>query len=158
VLDYPQATKHRTVTMTMPNPLRYFVVDAFTDRPFAGNPAAVVPLSGWPDKKWLQNVAMEMNLSETAFLVPNAQVHRQEPVRLLGGSRVRSGGPSLGPGLQAVVEGRLQAPNLKARTGQQFTIRTTQPDDAAARVTRNVNPWFGQLPHRRQTAGMVELS
>ncbi|MGA2259543.1 MAG: PhzF family phenazine biosynthesis protein [Thermoguttaceae bacterium] len=49
--------------------LRYFVVDAFTDRPFAGNPAAVVPLPAWPDDAWLQNVAMEMNLSETAFLV-----------------------------------------------------------------------------------------
>lgn len=59
--------------MTTPSPLRYYVVDAFTDRPFAGNPAAVVPLSGWPDNTWLHNVAMEMNLSETAFLVPNAQ-------------------------------------------------------------------------------------
>ncbi len=50
-------------------PLRYFVVDAFTDQPFAGNPAAVVLLSAWRDDEWLQNVAMEMNLSETAFLV-----------------------------------------------------------------------------------------
>ncbi|MGI9466005.1 MAG: PhzF family phenazine biosynthesis protein [Rubripirellula sp.] len=51
--------------------IRYFVVDAFTDRPFGGNPAAVVLLSEWPDDTWLQNIAMEMNLSETAFLVPN---------------------------------------------------------------------------------------
>ncbi|MDB4532680.1 PhzF family phenazine biosynthesis protein [bacterium] len=51
--------------------IRYFIVDAFTDRPFSGNPAAVVPLSAWPSDVWLQNVAMEMNLSETAFLVPN---------------------------------------------------------------------------------------
>jgi len=50
--------------------LRYFIVDAFTSRPFAGNPAAVVPLDAWPDDTWLQNVAMEMNLSETAYLVP----------------------------------------------------------------------------------------
>jgi PhzF family phenazine biosynthesis protein len=50
-------------------PLRYFIVDAFTDRPFAGNPAAVVPLPEWRNDDWLQNVAMEMNLSETAFLV-----------------------------------------------------------------------------------------
>jgi PhzF family phenazine biosynthesis protein len=54
-----------------PNPIRYFVVDAFTDRPFAGNPAAVVPLPEWRDDAWLQSVAMEMNLSETAFLVAN---------------------------------------------------------------------------------------
>jgi PhzF family phenazine biosynthesis protein len=50
----------------------YFVVDAFTDRPFSGNPAAVVPLTKWEKDEWLQNVAMEMNLAETAFFVPNA--------------------------------------------------------------------------------------
>jgi PhzF family phenazine biosynthesis protein len=55
----------------MTTPLRYFMVDAFTSRPFAGNPAAVVPLDHWRDDAWLQNVAMEMNLSETAYLVPN---------------------------------------------------------------------------------------
>ena len=54
------------------NTLDYFIVDAFTSRPFTGNPAAVVPLHCWPtDDRWLQNVAMEMNLSETAFIVPN---------------------------------------------------------------------------------------
>jgi PhzF family phenazine biosynthesis protein len=52
----------------MPIPLS--VVDAFTDRPFAGNPAAVCVLDGWPADAWLKNVAREMNLSETAFLVP----------------------------------------------------------------------------------------
>ncbi len=52
---------------------RYFVVDAFTGRPFAGNPAAVVPLDEWKDDRWLQNVAMEMNLSETAFFVPEGE-------------------------------------------------------------------------------------
>jgi predicted PhzF superfamily epimerase YddE/YHI9 len=56
----------------MSAPLRYFVVDAFTARPFAGNPAAVVLLERWPDDAWLQNVALEFNLSETAYLVPNA--------------------------------------------------------------------------------------
>lgn len=48
---------------------RYLVVDAFASGPFTGNPAAVVLLKNWPDDAWLQNVAMEMNLSETAFLV-----------------------------------------------------------------------------------------
>jgi len=50
----------------------YFIVDAFTSRPFAGNPAAVVLLDAWPDHGWLQNVALEMNLSETAYLVLEA--------------------------------------------------------------------------------------
>src|SRR5262249_15837119 len=51
----------------MPIPL--FHVDAFTDRPFAGNPAAVCLLASWKEDAWLQSVALEMNLSETAFLV-----------------------------------------------------------------------------------------
>jgi PhzF family phenazine biosynthesis protein len=46
-----------------------FHVDAFTDRPFAGNPAAVCLLPAWEEDRWLQAVAGEMNLSETAFLV-----------------------------------------------------------------------------------------
>jgi PhzF family phenazine biosynthesis protein len=43
-------------------------VDAFTSRPFAGNPAAVCLLHDSKDEGWLQRVAREMNLSETAFL------------------------------------------------------------------------------------------
>ncbi len=48
---------------------QYRVVDAFAAGPFTGNPAAVVMLESWPEDQWLQNVAMEMNLSETAYLV-----------------------------------------------------------------------------------------
>ncbi|MBB4266014.1 PhzF family phenazine biosynthesis protein [Roseospira visakhapatnamensis] len=50
--------------------LPLFQVDAFADRPFTGNPAAVVPLTTWPDDALLQAIAAENNLSETAFLVP----------------------------------------------------------------------------------------
>ena len=46
-----------------------YQVDAFTDRPFAGNPAAVCILPESRDESWMQSVASEMNLSETAFLV-----------------------------------------------------------------------------------------
>ena len=48
---------------------RVFQVDAFAERPFEGNPAAVCVLPGPRDEAWMQNVAREMNLSETAFLV-----------------------------------------------------------------------------------------
>lgn len=50
--------------------LRFVQVDAFADRPFAGNPAAVIPLDRWLDDATLQAIAAENNLSETAFLVP----------------------------------------------------------------------------------------
>jgi len=49
-----------------------FHVDAFTSRPFSGNPAAVCPLQGWLDDGLLHKVAAENNLSETAFFVPTA--------------------------------------------------------------------------------------
>jgi PhzF family phenazine biosynthesis protein len=47
----------------------FTTVDAFTDRPFAGNPAAVCVLPAARDAGWMQLVAREMNLAETAFLV-----------------------------------------------------------------------------------------
>ena len=45
-------------------------VDVFTDRPFVGNPAAVCLLDTAAPDTWMQNVAAELNLSDTAFLVP----------------------------------------------------------------------------------------
>jgi PhzF family phenazine biosynthesis protein len=50
--------------------MRIVQVDAFTDRPFAGNPAAVCVLRSSASDGWMRAVAREMNLSETAFLVP----------------------------------------------------------------------------------------
>jgi PhzF family phenazine biosynthesis protein len=51
--------------------LPIFRVDAFVlDRPFSGNPAAVVPLEGWLDDDTLRGLAAENNLSETAYFIP----------------------------------------------------------------------------------------
>jgi len=50
-------------------PITILQVDAFTDRPFTGNPAAVCFLTENRDDRWMQQVAREMNLSETAFLL-----------------------------------------------------------------------------------------
>jgi PhzF family phenazine biosynthesis protein len=47
-----------------------YQVDAFTSEPFKGNPAGICILENDMPEKWLQNVAAEMNLSETAFVVP----------------------------------------------------------------------------------------
>jgi PhzF family phenazine biosynthesis protein len=54
----------------MSTSLPLYQVDAFADRAFSGNPAAVCLLPGPRDEAWMQHVAAEMNLSETAFLVP----------------------------------------------------------------------------------------
>ena len=53
--------------------LRQYQVDAFAERPFSGNPAAVCALDAWPDDSLLQAIAEENNLSETAFFVPSAK-------------------------------------------------------------------------------------
>ncbi|MEU9663397.1 PhzF family phenazine biosynthesis protein [Streptomyces chartreusis] len=50
--------------------MRIRIVDAFSDRPFAGNPAGVLLLDAFPEDDWLQNVAMEVNHAETAFAHP----------------------------------------------------------------------------------------
>ncbi len=50
--------------------LPFVQVDAFADRPFGGNPAAVIPLEAWLPDETLQAIAEENNLSETAFTVP----------------------------------------------------------------------------------------
>ena len=58
----------------MPFPI--YQVDAFSDHPFAGNPAGVCPLAKAAEPNWMQNVAREMNLSETAFIWPEADGYR----------------------------------------------------------------------------------
>ncbi len=57
-------------------PTEIHQVDAFTDRPFRGNPAAVCPLDAPADTVWMQAVAMENNLSETAFCWPEGDALR----------------------------------------------------------------------------------
>ncbi|HNX00829.1 MAG TPA: PhzF family phenazine biosynthesis isomerase [Candidatus Cloacimonadota bacterium] len=50
-----------------------YIVDAFTDKPFAGNQAGVVLLDKPADEEWMQKVALEMGFSETAFTYPVAE-------------------------------------------------------------------------------------
>ncbi|PKQ05417.1 MAG: isomerase [Alphaproteobacteria bacterium HGW-Alphaproteobacteria-11] len=53
-----------------------YQVDAFADRVFEGNPAAVVPLDSWPADDVMQAIAAENNLAETAFFVPEGEGYR----------------------------------------------------------------------------------
>jgi PhzF family phenazine biosynthesis protein len=55
--------------------LDIYQVDAFTKVPFAGNPAAVVPLESWLPDETMQQIAAENNLAETAFFVKNGDVY-----------------------------------------------------------------------------------
>lgn len=49
-----------------------YIVDAFTDNLFGGNPAAVCPLDHWLSDNLMQNLAAENNLAETVFFVKNS--------------------------------------------------------------------------------------
>ena len=49
--------------------MKQYIVDAFTNKPFSGNPAAVCVMESWPTKEAMMKLAMENNLSETAFIV-----------------------------------------------------------------------------------------
>jgi PhzF family phenazine biosynthesis protein len=59
-----------------PQGIPIWQVDAFADRPFTGNPAAVCILENYPSDSWMQSVAAEMNLSETAFIVSDGDANR----------------------------------------------------------------------------------
>lgn len=56
--------------------LSIYQVDAFAERPFEGNPAAIVPLGAWLDDALMQAIAAENNLAETAFFVPEGEGYR----------------------------------------------------------------------------------
>ena len=49
--------------------MKQYIVDAFTNKPFSGNPAAVCVMNEWPEEEFMLKLAMENNLSETAFIV-----------------------------------------------------------------------------------------
>jgi len=56
--------------------LKLYQIDAFANKTFEGNPAAVVPLESWIDEELLQSIAAENNLSETAFFVKEEDGYR----------------------------------------------------------------------------------
>ncbi len=53
-----------------------YQIDAFTDKLFGGNPAAVIILDSWPEDRLMQSIALENNLAETAFVVPEGDDYR----------------------------------------------------------------------------------
>ena len=55
--------------------LTIYQVDAFTEKVFGGNPAAIIPLENWLDEHLMQQIAMENNLSETAYFVKEDDVY-----------------------------------------------------------------------------------
>jgi PhzF family phenazine biosynthesis protein len=124
--------------------LQVFQVDAFNDRPFAGNPAGVVPLATWLEEAVMQNIAAEMNLAETAFFAPESSHYRIRwftptvEVKLCGHATLASGHVLfnlLQQGGEEIVFESLSGPLSVSRTGKRleldFPRHQTQPAPAA---------------------------
>jgi PhzF family phenazine biosynthesis protein len=61
--------------------LTLYQIDAFTDKLFKGNPAAVIPLESWLDENLMQQISMENNLSETVFFTPSKNKNADFEIR-----------------------------------------------------------------------------
>ncbi len=112
--------------------LPIYVIDAFSDRPLAGNPAAVCPLEAWLPDATMQAIAAEMNLSETAFIVRAGEHWRirwmtpTKEVGLIGHATLAAGAlvlDRLEPGLSRVRFTGLGGELTVARgAGRQLTL------------------------------------
>jgi PhzF family phenazine biosynthesis protein len=121
-----------------------FQVDAFTNRPFAGNPAAVCPLESWLPDDTLLAIAAENNLSETAFFVRDGEHFHLRwftpavEVELCGHATLASG---------AVIMDRLEPSRKEVR------FRTRSGELVVKRGTRSA--WSLDLPARRPLPTIV---
>jgi predicted PhzF superfamily epimerase YddE/YHI9 len=109
-----------------------YQVDAFTNKPFGGNPAAVCPLAAWLDDDVLGLVAAENNLSETAYIVPCGDHYElrwftpRSEVKLCGHATLAAGFVilhHLGTGLDSVrFETRFRGPLRVSRDGDSLAM------------------------------------
>lgn len=111
--------------------LQIYQVDAFTDRVFRGNPAAVVPLERWLPEATLQAIAAENNLAETAFFVPQGPGYHirwftpKQEVVLCGHATLASAHVilrHLAPTLTRVEFTSLSGPLSVTRTPEGYTL------------------------------------
>lgn len=123
--------------------MKIWVVDAFTDRVFSGNPAAVVPLYRWLPDETLQAIAAENKLSETAFVVPtglkgNYQLRWFTPateVPLCGHATLAAGAMMLSEG-----EGNLEVVVFDTQAGA-LIVRSTPEGYTLDLPRRTRSPW-----------------
>jgi trans-2,3-dihydro-3-hydroxyanthranilate isomerase len=93
--------------MNASNAYRYLVVDVFTQRPLEGNPLAVFPQASNMDDVLMQKIARELNLAETAFVVPATQPDCTVGVRIFTPTKemIFAGHPTIGTAFVLMEEG-----------------------------------------------------
>ena len=108
-------------------------VDAFASAPFTGNPAAVMPLSRWPEDAVLQAIAAENNLSETAFLVPDTGGEAEFELRWFTPANevVMCGHATLASG-HVVLSSDTDLPRVRFRTRQAGILSVERRDSGYA--------------------------
>lgn len=140
--------------------LSIYQIDAFAEKPFEGNPAAVVPLEEWLPEKTMQAIALENNLSETAFFVPTENGYHirwftpKMEVKLCGHATLASGFVLfnlLGYGLDTITFDSLSGPLSVTKTAGLFTLdfpiqspdRCETPDDLIKGLGRRPIECYG---------------
>ncbi|WP_221794910.1 PhzF family phenazine biosynthesis protein [Oceanobacter mangrovi] len=148
--------------------LPIFQIDAFTDQLFAGNPAAVVPLVQWLDDQTLQNIAMENNLSETAFLVKLADQSQADfhlrwftpavEVRLCGHATLASAHWYFSEANPAATQVRFQTLSgilTVERKGQAMVMSLTAEQLRPVEVSAEYLAMLGLKPEQVEYTGMA---
>jgi PhzF family phenazine biosynthesis protein len=124
--------------------MKIYQVDAFTKEPFKGNPAGVCLLEKAMPEEWMRSLAMEMNLSETAFLLPQGEAYSlrwftpRKEVRLCGHATLATAHILFEQGILKqdevalfdTLSGRLTARRLDDWIELDFPVRPTTPCDS----------------------------
>ncbi len=126
-------------------------VDAFADRPFTGNSAAVCILDRYPSDQWMQSVAAEMNLSETSFVVSTGEPNQFHLRWFTPATEVDLCGHATLAAAHTLGEQNLVEPNLpvrfQTRSGELTSIQTGSRitlDFPATPATDSVDPVTAQ--------------
>src|SRR5205823_6479221 len=146
--------------------LKIVQVDAFADRPFHGNPAAVCVLPAARGEPWMQDVAREMNLAETAFLHPENGDYRLRwftpavEVALCGHATLASAHVLWEEGyLPAEREARFRTPSRATTPGFDFVSRFFAPQSGVPEdpVTGSAHcalaPFWSERLHKTELTG-----
>ncbi|MEF2546984.1 PhzF family phenazine biosynthesis protein [Aurantimonas sp. E1-2-R+4] len=126
--------------------LPLYQVDAFTDRLFSGNPAAVVPLESWLPDATMQAIAAENNLAETAFFVPAGEARWE----------LRWFTPAIEVPLcgHATLATAFVLTECLGETAATLTFVTRESGELT--VTRGADGWYVMRFPRRHEAGTVD--
>ena len=135
--------------------MKQYIIDAFTNQPFQGNPAAVCVLEAWPEEDLMKKIALENNLSETAFLMRESDGYRLRwftpacEVGLCGHATLASGFAILNyyePQAQSVTFYTLGGTLTVTRRDDQYEMQFPNIPLERVKVTEEMIEVLGTIP------------